>query len=168
MRHRTESIRCGGFFVTSPDGDGICSCGPNAWAVREAGPYAYNIHFWEIVGDGVLDVPPMPTASGKPCDNNPCKPEGPATKLPRHCEERSDVAIPWSTEQPGKSTGSPEGELPRRGKRGHPGVRACGPRNDVVIGGRSFCFSLVVSVGFLSALAENGKSCYNGPVLKIF
>ena len=33
----------------------------------------------------------------------------------------------------GKSTGLPEGELPRRGKRGHPGVRACGPRNDAVL-----------------------------------
>ena len=33
--------------------------------------------------------------------------EGPATKLPRHCEERSDVAIPWSIGHARKSTGLP-------------------------------------------------------------
>ena len=41
---------------------------------------------------------------------------------------RKAVAIPWIMrgvllELAGRSTGLPEGELPRRGKRGHPGVR---------------------------------------------
>ena len=40
-----------------------------------------------------------------------------------------------------KENGLPEGELPRRGKRGHPGVRRFAPRNDAVTLGWSFLFT---------------------------
>ena len=52
--------------------------------------------------------------------------DGIATPLTGLAMTRILKHLPWTT-------GLPEGELPRRGKRGHPGVRALRPRNDVVL-----------------------------------
>ena len=77
---------------------------------------------------GALTRPPMPRASEK---------RRTSRKLPRHCEERSDVAIRISPAPAG-----PGGALRRRGY-GLP--RPCGLAMTVVIDGWCFCFALAMT-----------------------
>ena len=84
----------------------------------------------------------MPTPTSY--DDRPIIIEGPA-EIHHVIARPQAVAIPSMIRDVRWATGLPEGELPRRGKRGHPGVRRLSaPRNDVVIQGWFFFFSGII------------------------
>ena len=74
------------FRIPRPTGAGGTS--------RTPSPTTFENCTIENVGAGLPDGPPIPNGIGKCHDDHQRETEGPATDHRRHCEERSDVAIP--------------------------------------------------------------------------
>ena len=125
-----------GFRIPRPGGAGGTS--------RTPSPTTFENCTIDNVGAGLPDGPPMPTASENAMMTTDVKqkdqPSSPSVIARSEATWQSRRFSPEPL-----TTGLPEGELPRRGKRGHPGVRPCGPRNDVVISAGRTVSSLAVA-----------------------